>query len=68
MKPIINNEGWKKAFELYKKTGEYGRRKNSTMDIGDTRAVFKAVRCGCSSNGAIPARCSSIPMPRRSRV
>ena len=46
MKPIVNNEGWKKAFELYKKTGEYGPPEELNMDIGDTRALFKAGRCG----------------------
>ena len=46
MKPIINNAGWKKAFELYKKTGEYGPPDELNLDIGDTRALFKAGRCG----------------------
>ena len=46
MKPIINNEAWKKAFELYKETGKYGPPEELNMDIGDTRAIFKAGRCG----------------------
>ena len=46
MKPIVNNEGWKKAFELYKETGKYGPPEELNMDIGDTRAIFKAGRCG----------------------
>ena len=46
MKPLINNAGWKKAFELYKATGEYGPAEELNMDIGDTRALFKAGRCG----------------------
>ena len=46
MKPIVNNEGWKKAFELYKATGKYGPPDELNMDIGDTRALFKAGRCG----------------------
>ena len=46
MKPIVNNEGWKKAFELYKATGEFGPPEELNMDIGDTRALFKAGRCG----------------------
>ena len=46
MKPIINNEAWKKAFEIYKETGKYGPPEELNMDIGDTRAVFKAGRCG----------------------
>ena len=46
MKPLINNAGWKKAFELYKATGEFGPAEELNMDIGDTRALFKAGRCG----------------------
>ncbi len=46
MKPIINNEAWKKAFEIYKETGKYGPPEELNMDIGDTRALFKAGRCG----------------------
>ncbi len=46
MKPLINNAGWKKAFELYKATGEFGPPEELNMDIGDTRAIFKAGRCG----------------------
>ena len=46
MKLIANNEGWKKAFDLYKETGKYGPPEELNMDIGDTRALFKAGRCG----------------------
>jgi multiple sugar transport system substrate-binding protein len=46
MKPLINNEGWKKAFELYKETGKYGPPEELNMDITDTRPVWKAGRCG----------------------
>ena len=46
MKPIMNNEAWKKAFEMYKETGKYGPPEELNMDIGDTRGLFKAGRCG----------------------
>jgi multiple sugar transport system substrate-binding protein len=46
MKPVINNEAWKKAFEIYKETGKYGPPEELNMDIGDTRGLFKAGRCG----------------------
>ena len=36
MKPLVNNEAWKKAFELYKETGKYGPPEELNMDIGDT--------------------------------
>ena len=46
MKPMFSNDGWKKAFELYKETGKYGPPEELNMDIGDTRALFKSGRCG----------------------
>jgi multiple sugar transport system substrate-binding protein len=46
MKPIIKNDAWKKAFEMYKETGKYGPPEELNMDIGDTRGLFKAGRCG----------------------
>jgi multiple sugar transport system substrate-binding protein len=46
MKPKINNEAWKKAFELYKATNEVGPAEELNMDIGDTRGLVKAGRCG----------------------
>jgi len=46
MKPLINNDGWKKAFELYKEMAKYGPPEQLNMDIGDTRGLFKAGRCG----------------------
>jgi multiple sugar transport system substrate-binding protein len=46
MKPLINNEAWKKAFEIYKETGKFGPPEELNMDIGDTRGLFKAGRCG----------------------
>jgi multiple sugar transport system substrate-binding protein len=46
MKPVINNEAWKAAFELYKETGKYGPPDELNMDVTDTRPVFKAGRCG----------------------
>ena len=46
MKPVINNDAWKKAFEIYKETGKYGPAEELNMDIGNTRGLFKAGRCG----------------------
>ena len=46
MKPVINNAAWKKAFEVYKETGKYGPAEELNMDIGDTRGLFTAGRCG----------------------
>lgn len=46
MKPLVNNAGWKKAFEIYKETSKYGPPEELNMDIGDTRALFESGRCG----------------------
>ncbi|MEM1365421.1 MAG: extracellular solute-binding protein [Pseudomonadota bacterium] len=46
MKPKINNAAWKKAFELYKATGEYGPPDELNQDIGDTRGLVTSGRCG----------------------
>ena len=45
MKPKINNDAWKAAFELYKATGEFGPPDELNQDIGDTRSLVKAGRC-----------------------
>src|SRR5690606_7152400 len=45
MEPMINNEAWITAFEIYKKTGDYGPPDEVNQDIGDTRAVVQAGRC-----------------------
>lgn len=46
MTPKINNAAWKKAFELYKATGEFGPADELNQDIGDTRALVTGGRCG----------------------
>lgn len=46
MTPKVNNAAWAKAFELYKRTGEYGPADELNQDIGDTRALAVGGRCG----------------------
>ena len=46
MKPKINNEAWRKSFELYNATGEYGPPDELNQDIGDTRGLVVGGRCG----------------------
>ncbi|NNE87761.1 MAG: ABC transporter substrate-binding protein, partial [Silicimonas sp.] len=46
MKPKINNAAWKRAFELYKATGEFGPADELNQDIGDTRGLVVGGRCG----------------------
>lgn len=46
MAPKINNAAWKRAFELYKATGEFGPADELNQDIGDTRGLVVGGRCG----------------------
>ena len=46
MTPKINNAAWGKAFTLYKETGQYGPPDELNQDIGDTRGLVVAGRCG----------------------
>lgn len=46
MKPKMNNAGWAEAFRIYKETGKYGPTDELNQDIGDTRALVQAGRCG----------------------
>jgi len=45
MKPMVNNEAWKAAFEFFKKTGQYGPPDELNHDVGETRALVLAGRC-----------------------
>ena len=37
MKPIVNNDAWKKAFEIYKETSKYSPPEELNLDITDMR-------------------------------
>ncbi len=65
MKPIVNNDAWKKAFEIYKETSKYSPPEELNLDITEPCApfTFRDV-VACSLNGAIPARFSSVTMPK----
>jgi multiple sugar transport system substrate-binding protein len=45
MTPIVNNDAWARAFEIYKETGKYGPPEEMNQDIGDTRALVTSGRC-----------------------
>ena len=45
MTPMVNNEAWAKALELYKESGKYGPPEELNHDIGDTRALVTSGRC-----------------------
>ena len=46
MKPKINNAAWAEAFRVYKDTGKFAPADELNQDIGDTRALVQAGRCG----------------------
>jgi multiple sugar transport system substrate-binding protein len=81
MEPMINNEAWITAFEIYKKTGDYGPPDEVNQDIGDTRAVVQAGRCALAidwgdigplsidpSGEAIRDKMGAVMLPGSTRV
>lgn len=48
MTPLIDNDGFRKALEVYKKTSEYGPPDELNLDVADTRVMFAAGRCALS--------------------
>jgi len=46
--PLVNNEGFIKALNIYKETGKYGPPDEVTLDVGGTRTLFVAGRCALS--------------------
>ncbi len=61
MKPKINNEAWKAAFELYKETGKYGPPEELNNDIGENRSLMIAGRCGLVIDWGDPGPLSIDP-------
>jgi multiple sugar transport system substrate-binding protein len=48
MKPLVNNEGFAKALDLYKETTNYGPPNEINLNVGDTRSLFTSGRCALS--------------------
>lgn len=45
MKPLVKNEAFAKALDIYKETNKYGPENELEMDLFDAQAVFLAGRC-----------------------
>jgi multiple sugar transport system substrate-binding protein len=45
MEPLVNNEGFIRALDVYKETSSYGPPNELTLDVGDTRTLFTSGRC-----------------------
>jgi multiple sugar transport system substrate-binding protein len=48
MEPLVNNEAFAKALELYDATTQYGPPDELNLDVGDTRSLFTSGRCALS--------------------
>ena len=45
MKPLIDNEGFRKALDFLKESGKYGPPDELNMDVSDTRPLFVSGKC-----------------------
>ncbi len=45
MTPLVNNDAFKRALEVYKETGLYGPPDETNQGVGDSRGLFLAGRC-----------------------
>lgn len=45
MTPLVNNEAFKRALEVYKETGKYGPPDETNQGVGDSRGLFISGRC-----------------------
>ena len=43
--PLVDNEGFRKALEIYKATTQYGPPNELNLDVGDTRKLFTSGQC-----------------------
>ena len=48
MEPVVNNEAFKRALEIYKESTDYGPPDELNLGVGDTRGLFTSGRCALS--------------------
>jgi multiple sugar transport system substrate-binding protein len=48
MKPLVNNQAFAAALDVYKKTTQYAPPGELNLDVGDTRGLFTSGRCALS--------------------
>jgi multiple sugar transport system substrate-binding protein len=48
MEPLVNNEAFAKALDIYGETTRYGPPDELNLDVGDTRSLFVSGRCALS--------------------
>jgi multiple sugar transport system substrate-binding protein len=50
MKPLVNNQAFAAALDVYKKTTQYAPPDELNLDVGDTRGLFTSGRCALSAD------------------
>jgi multiple sugar transport system substrate-binding protein len=48
MEPLVNNDGFASALDIYQETTQYGPPDELNLDVGDTRGLFTSGRCALS--------------------
>ena len=48
MKPLVNNQAFATALDVYKQTTKYAPKDELNLDVGDTRGLFTSGRCALS--------------------
>jgi multiple sugar transport system substrate-binding protein len=46
--PLVDNEAFRRALEIYKESAQYGPPDELNLDVGDTRSLFTSGRCALS--------------------
>jgi multiple sugar transport system substrate-binding protein len=50
MKPLVNNQAFAAALDVYKQTTQYAPKDELNLDVGDTRGLFTSGRCALSAD------------------
>ena len=64
MKPLVNNEAFATALDVYKQTTQYAPKDELNLDVGDTRGLFTSGRCALSADWGDIGTWPSTPRPR----
>jgi multiple sugar transport system substrate-binding protein len=50
MKPLVNNQAFAAALDVYKQTTQFAPKDELNLDVGDTRGLFTSGRCALSAD------------------
>jgi multiple sugar transport system substrate-binding protein len=50
MKPLVNNQAFAAALDVYQQTTKYAPKDELNLDVGDTRGLFTSGRCALSAD------------------